>query len=390
MAGVTRHPRGRARLFIGALGGAAIVVLGIAPGARAATVSHFMINDVSVTEGNAGTANLTFTISYTGTKNNISVDWATANGTATAGADYVAASGTATFTTAGPMSQQITVVVNGDVLDEANETVLANLTNAQPPAIADITDSQGVGTITDDDPLPTLSIDDVSVVEGDAGTTTLGYTVSLSVPSGRAVNVTATTANGTATQPADYVSRTQNVAFAPGTTTQAFAVTVNGDLLDENDETVLVNLTSPGNATIADAQGVGTITDDDRPPGHHDQRRLDHRRKRGHLERDPHAHAHPRQRKDGHGRLRDRRRDGRGAGRLPDADWDGHIQRRAAHQNLHGARRRRRARRVRRDLRRRPLEPDQRRGRRRPGNRHDRRQRPPPKPLNRERHRDRG
>lgn len=267
MADVTRHPRGRARrLFIGALGGAAIVLLGIAPGARAATVSHFLINDVSVTEGSAGTANLTFTIRYTGTKNDISVDWATANGTATAGADYVAASGTATFTTTGPMSKQITVVVNGDVLDETNETVLVNLTNAQPPAIADITDTQGVGTITDDDPPPTLSIDDVSVVEGDAGTTTLGYTVSLSVPSGRAVNVTATTANGTATQPADYVSRTQNVAFAPGTTTQAFAVTVNGDLLDENDETVLVNLTSPGNATIADAQSVGTITDDDPLP----------------------------------------------------------------------------------------------------------------------------
>ena len=123
--------------------------------ARAATVSNHDHRRVS-DEGSAGTANLTFTISYTGTKNNISVDWATANGTATAGADYVAASGTATFTTAGPMSQQITVVVNGDVLDEANETVLVNLTNAQPPAIADITDTQGVGTITDDDPLPTL------------------------------------------------------------------------------------------------------------------------------------------------------------------------------------------------------------------------------------------
>ncbi|MEP6973149.1 MAG: Calx-beta domain-containing protein, partial [Actinomycetota bacterium] len=105
-------------------------------------------------EGDAGTANMTFTISYTGALNNISVDWATANGTATAGADYTASSGTATFLAAGPTSQTITVPVIGDLLDEANETFVVNLTNPTPPAVAAITPAAGTGTITDNDPLP--------------------------------------------------------------------------------------------------------------------------------------------------------------------------------------------------------------------------------------------
>ncbi len=112
---------------------------------------------------------MTFTISYTGVLNNISVDWATANGTATAGADYTASSGTATFLAAGPRNQTITIPVIGDLLDEANETFVVNLTNPQPPAVADITAPTGTGTITDNDPLPSVVINDVSLTEGNAG-----------------------------------------------------------------------------------------------------------------------------------------------------------------------------------------------------------------------------
>ena len=73
--------RAVARFAIGGLAGALLLVLGFAPSAFAAPVSHFAINNVALTEGNAGTTNLTFTISYTGTSNTISVDWATADGT---------------------------------------------------------------------------------------------------------------------------------------------------------------------------------------------------------------------------------------------------------------------------------------------------------------------
>ena len=106
------------------------MLVAFAPGAMAAPVSHFRDQQrLALTEGDAGTTNLTFTISYTGTKNNISVDWATANGTATAGADYVASSGTATFTLAGATSQTINIPIIGDLLDEANETFTVNLSN---------------------------------------------------------------------------------------------------------------------------------------------------------------------------------------------------------------------------------------------------------------------
>ncbi len=208
--------RAVARFAIGGLAGALLLVLGFAPSAFAAPVSHFAINSVGLTEGNAGTTNLTFTISYTGTPNNISVDWATADGTATAPADYTASSGTATFTLAGAMSQTITIPVAGDLLDEANETFTVNLTNPQPPATADITTATGTGTITDNDPTPSLVINDVSLTEGNAGTTNADFAVTLSAPSGRTVTVNYATANSTAVQPGDYTTTSGTLTFTPG------------------------------------------------------------------------------------------------------------------------------------------------------------------------------
>jgi chitinase len=255
------------RLVVAGFGGALLLVIGVAPGVRAAPVDHFSITDRSVTEGNAGTVNANFTIRYTGTLNDLTVDWATADNTAVAGADYVAASGTATFSAGGSRSQTITVQVMGDLLDEANETFFVNLSNAQPAATADITDGQGIGRINDDDPLPSITIDDPSVAEGDGGTTTLTYTISLSTPSGRTVSVRAATANGTATQPEDYVPSARDLVFTPGQTSISFQVTVNGDTLDEADaDTALVNLSSATNAALADGRGVGSIVDDDPLP----------------------------------------------------------------------------------------------------------------------------
>ncbi len=123
-----------------------------------------------------------------------------------------------------------------------------------------------MGTITDDDPLPTLSINDVTVTEGNSGTVNANFTVSLNAPSGRPVTVDFATANGTAQAPGDYRPEAATVTFAAGQTTKPVTVQVNGDLLDEANETYFVNLTNPTNATIADGQGLGTITDDDPLP----------------------------------------------------------------------------------------------------------------------------
>ena len=71
------------------------------------------------------------------------------------------------------------------------------------------------------------------------------------------------TANGTATAPGDYLGDRRNAHLPAGETTKTVTVTVNGDTLDEANETYFVNLSNPSNATIADGQGLGTITDDD-------------------------------------------------------------------------------------------------------------------------------
>ena len=189
---------------------------------------------------------------------------ATANDTAVAPADYAAVAATVVTFAPGVTTQTFTVQVQGDLLDEIDETFFVNLSS---PTNATILDDQGIGTITDDDNAPTISINDVTVTEGNAGTVNAIFTVSLSAASGQTVSVTAATANGTAVAPADYAAVAATVVtFAPGVTTQTFTVQVQGDLLDEIDETFFVNLTSPTNATILDGQGIGTITDDDNAP----------------------------------------------------------------------------------------------------------------------------
>ena len=118
-------------------------------------------------------------------------------------------------------------------------------------------------TIVDDDPSPTLVISDVAITEGNTGTANAVFAVTLSTVSGRSVTVNYATANGTAVAPNDYTAAPGTLTFAPGTTSQTIAVPVVGDTLDEPVETFVVDLTSPTGATIADAQGVATITDND-------------------------------------------------------------------------------------------------------------------------------
>jgi PKD repeat protein len=114
------------------------------------------------------------------------------------------------------------------------------------------------------DVLPGLSISDVLVTEGDEGAVNAVFTVTMSAARSQPVTVAFATANGTATAGSDYQATGGTLTFPPGTTIQTITVNVLGDTVDEgSDETFLVNLSSATNATIADAQGVGTIQDDD-------------------------------------------------------------------------------------------------------------------------------
>src|SRR5439155_956378 len=119
-----------------------------------------------------------------------------------------------------------------------------------------------LGTIVDDD-TASIAINDVSVAERNSGTTSAVFTVSLSTSSSRTVTVSYATADGTALAGQDYQATSGTLTFAPGQTAQNVTVLVNGDTTGEPDETFVVNLSSPVNAPLGDAQGVGIILDDD-------------------------------------------------------------------------------------------------------------------------------
>ncbi|UYV16554.1 putative Ig domain-containing protein [Porphyrobacter sp. ULC335] len=239
------------------------------PNAATGTISNddtpgLTINDVTVTEGNSGTTSATFTVSLAAAApaGGVTFDIATANGTATAGSDYTAQSLSGQTIAAGSTSATFTVSVTGDLLDEPNESFFVNVTNVTN---ATVVDGQGLGTISDDDDLPTISIGDVGVFEGNSGITNAQLTVSLSAPSGQVVTVSFATGSQTAAQPADYTGIIGTLTFTPGQTAQLINVAVIGDTVPEADETFLVNLSGATNATIADNQGVVTITNDDVP-----------------------------------------------------------------------------------------------------------------------------
>lgn len=110
---------------------------------------------------------------------------------------------------------------------------------------------------------PVLSVSDASVVEGDAGTANLDFTVTLAPASPLTITVDYATSDGTALSAGDYTATTGTLTFAPSETTKTVTVTVAGDAVIEPDETLVLTLSNPSNATISDATATGTITTDD-------------------------------------------------------------------------------------------------------------------------------
>jgi hypothetical protein len=166
-----------------------------------------------------------------------------------------------------------TVTVTGVDDSTADGNVAYTIVTA--PAVSTDTHYNGVNpadvsmTNTDNESGAGLSIDDVSVAEGNSGTTSATFTVTLSPPSAQTVTVVAQSADGTATAASgDYTALpATTVTFGPGTTTQTVTVQVKGDTLNEPDETFFVTLSNPTNAAIGRARGTGTIRNDDAPPG---------------------------------------------------------------------------------------------------------------------------
>ena len=355
-------------------------------GAATTTLASLAIDSPTVTEGDSGTATLTFTVRLSpASGQQVTVAWADAGtGTAESGTDYAAlGGGTLTFAP-NETSKTIAVSVTGDTADEPDETVVIELSNPSNATLAGgVSTLTGAGTISDDDPAPVvtlvltpaavsenggvstvtatldrassetttvtvsaaavapavsgdftlsanrvltvaagatastgtvtvtgvdnsldapdrtvtvsatatnglgvtgpsdvtltltdddgasaLSIDSPRVAEGDSGTATLTFAVTLAPASGQQVTVAwADAGTGTATPGTDYAAIAGGtLTFAPNETSKTIAVTVTGDRVDEPDETVVIELSNPANATLGTATGTGTIEDDDPAP----------------------------------------------------------------------------------------------------------------------------
>jgi hypothetical protein len=241
-------------------GGDWILRLGILPPASQPSLS--VLDAIVVEGGNGGPTPATFTVTLSpASSQTVTVDYGTADETATAPSDYQAQVGTLTFAP-GETLKTVSVNVIGDDLNEDDETFLLNL---QSPVGATLADGEGRGFITNDDPLPSLAVSDATVSEGDTGTTPATFTVTLTPASGRPVAVNYATVDGTATSPGDYTGGSGTLAFPPLATSRTFSVPVNGDTLDELNESFTVALSGAANATVADGQGQGVIVDDEVP-----------------------------------------------------------------------------------------------------------------------------
>lgn len=188
----------------------------------------------------------------------MSVNYATGGGTASPGADYLAASGTLTFT-GSETSKTFAVPILDDASDERDEVL--NLTLSNPSGGASLGSSfTATLTIEDDDAPPKVSVADVTLTEPTSGTTYAAFTVKLSAPSGQPITIDYETADGTAHADGDYQHASGTLTFASNETIKEVRINVNSDTLAEGNETFFLNLSNAPLTIISDGQGVCTIS----------------------------------------------------------------------------------------------------------------------------------
>ncbi len=212
------------------------------------------VSDLSVDEG-AGTASVVVSLNAISGLD-VSFDYATmADGTATAGNDFTATSGTITIPD-GEQSATITIDIVSDSIDESDETFSLQI---DEPSNAIIGDGISILTILDDDALPTLSVSDETVSE-DAGT--VEVTISLNTESGRDVSFDYETVDNSATAGEDYTSNTGSATISAGDTSTTVSIAILNDDLGELEESFHLEISNPTLATIDNDTGVIAITPD--------------------------------------------------------------------------------------------------------------------------------
>ena len=219
------------------------------------------INPTSEVEGNTQARSLNFSVRLSNAySQRVTVAYMTVDGTAKAGVDYVAGNGAVVFEP-GETSKTITVTTIPDTTVESDETFGVKLSSTTIPVPTDA----AIGTILDDD--YTLSVANVSVIEGNSNPVNATFTVKLSKPLSFDLSVNFSTSEGSAKYTTDFDQKSTTLTFAAGETEKTVNVVVFGDTVDEDDETFGVTVTSSYyyyddyHTTTA----TGTIVDDDDP-----------------------------------------------------------------------------------------------------------------------------
>lgn len=231
------------------------------------TSSQLAVNDPSVNEpANGATGTVTFTVSLSQASNRVvTVNYGTASGTATSGTDFVAKSGTLTFNPGQSLSQTVAVTVNGDALNEPNETFTLQLSGVVGAVIGD---PSGQATIVDPSAPPSLTIADAVVGEG-AGTVALQVTKTGSTTQTVTVNYAGQSGANFpgATIGADFTLASGTLSFAPGETSKTITVAITDDTTPEADETFQVVLSGQTPAGVTLTKGTSNVKIVDNDPG---------------------------------------------------------------------------------------------------------------------------
>ena len=238
----------------------------------AGVVKQLAVADAEATEGEDPSLDFVVTLAPAAAWT-VTVDYATHDGTARAGADYTHTGGTLTFAP-GDTSKTVSVPVIDDTVEDTPETLTVKLSNANPPYNEEegawewgsqeagvlIADSEATGTIrnTEDQAEPrAVSVSDASAAEGDS----VVFTVSLSATSSQQVTVDYATSDGTATAGEDYTATSGTLTFQAGETSKTISVPIIDDTEDDGGETFTLTLSNASGADLGDAEATGTIRD---------------------------------------------------------------------------------------------------------------------------------
>ena len=241
-----------------------IRVTGLAAPVAASKMVSLGATSYSITEGNSGSQNLAVTVNRSGdSAGAISVNYATANGAATAGSDYTAASGTLNWASGDMSPKTILIPILGDTTFEIDETFSISLSNPSSGVILSSPSSATITILNDDEGPGILAFaqDSYSIIEGDSGSQNLVVTVNRTSGANGAVSASYATANGTATAGSDYTAVSGTLNWADGDSSpKTISIPILGDTIYEPNETFTVTLSSPTGGAFLGLIATTTIT----------------------------------------------------------------------------------------------------------------------------------